>query len=847
MLNKPYTKNKKEVDSKTNSNVKDSLETCSPYFNAIITYPHPSDSNEFPRSEEKKINREVENSYRKKNSSDERSKSLIMENGSYFILPKKTKNLSNQSHLNKMQTDYTKAGENNLNIIKLRDEKNLEIKNVARSTGKNENTDDDKADESKLTTQARTFIPVPLIVPLNAIMNSKPTSSEMFEINSKKENITKSLNNITQKEITMYDKNNLIADQTNLSLQGVETLNSSGPVSEIRISTVEKINHIQILRSIEPQDMSAKQDMIDKLINNHESKNYELDGNQIIKITTSKENFSKSNEDSAEDTKYYLDDQTDFKSGPLLAVREKSLLDIIVDQAESNSPQNQSEKYQDVPFTSQDLSHIWENETKALKSMADVITKRTMLSTNNNDHDEEELLKFEKTEKPAGEVDMKQKTQLFLHETTSKTDLQAGAVTPSNSTKTSTKDVTKEMLFNKEQNVIDYTNVGDAKIPTFFVENKEVQNHGSETRINKNREDSKTQEKIFKNLEKLVLTETNIENKENVEILKSKNTADAISKYDEPSNKNYNLISQKNMINKQNDNLEHIDDFNFNKEEVIKVAFKEECPSFSEDDDITIKGLFPYSKQSISDQSIMGSGSSTYIAGNTSGKEDDKLPKINSKSNPEETIYVQTRENEILNDGALKQIPYMTLQNQKVELKTQFESMNDTGELNIESGQISLNNLPEVWYKASETTPPAMILRKDVVPWKIDLALQSYLDENNEKIIKSFNSTDVPERRLNDAFLVARCYLGDDLNEIKIPIDQDNNLTVKIVNVRAQHRTLVDNENVNLKDEIFEKKKIKMDVPNKSQHLSQASIYGSSKVNDELYRKNKIKINVPGK
>lgn len=94
-------------------------------------------------------------------------------------------------------------------------------------------------------------------------------------------------------------------------------------------------------------------------------------------------------------------------------------------------------------------------------------------------------------------------------------------------------------------------------------------------------------------------------------------------------------------------------------------------------------------------------------------------------------------------------------------------------------------------------------LKKDKI--SVELAFQSYLNDKNERILRSFDAANKPTRLPNDSITVIKSQIRLSSNEIRIPVDSDHDISIQI-------KKSTTNQRVSLSESLgntFEKDKIK--------------------------------------
>ncbi|KAL0831504.1 hypothetical protein ABMA28_002299 [Loxostege sticticalis] len=106
-------------------------------------------------------------------------------------------------------------------------------------------------------------------------------------------------------------------------------------------------------------------------------------------------------------------------------------------------------------------------------------------------------------------------------------------------------------------------------------------------------------------------------------------------------------------------------------------------------------------------------------------------------------------------------------------------------------------------YKASKV-PSKSSLRKDSI--SVDLAFQSYVNDKNERTVKSIDTSLNNARYPDDSITVVQTQLRPGVNEIRIPIDSENEMTIQL------HRTKSPTHHVHMEKEPFQFYKPKVPI-----------------------------------
>lgn len=801
----------KELDTKY-SNETDSLQTSTQYSNSIITYPHISDACELYR--EKEMSREEEPSYKKRHSNDEKLKNCSIDDSSYFIMQKKSKSFSNQSDPSKMQKINTKCTENKHSV--LRDESKLVDKNILDQTKQPERVDN-KTAESVLIASTSS-IPIPLMVTLKSTINDRKENV------IKHEEITIENNSVDCNSALKYTDTNHKTRKIYKQVDELETYDTQTAGDQIiekvlpeiknitavdEISNTKDVNGPQILKIVKSAQnivdniKTLSNSVVTVIIDDVTILKNAVNSKPVISeshLATEKKNsviiseainHPKDNINSFENCSETLVNPNSF---PLVTrTRERSMLNVTTDLAKEMLTQKEISSLmllEHDKFTyllsTEEISQIWENETEPLKSMADVIFSETVPVIK----DVSNL----STEKFSERV---QSISYF------KSDDKTNSISRSaNRPNFHGKDNLNDGEFDNKEKKIDNIN-GDIKIPSINSTSEikstkkiYIQDKSPVTHISNNDRESVTQENVLQPVEKSPIdTEIadNFGNLSNNKLYTIVDTdkAELINKHKDLNKNLIKLNSESDKISSQATTLISISDIYNNEERGIMQNNKTSNASILE-------------KTSVTTDDLISGFESKCLSHETSDKESDNAY---SKSCPnigiEPIAILQDIESDnMLDNVSIIQSPRLFPGKETPQLK----NVDNASHIAFQVDQFSSKDLLK---------QPS--IRKSVILWKMDIAMQSYTNKNYERVIKSFDSDHTPPRQLNDKFLVTRCYMDSDTNEIKIPVDENNDFSLKIIQTKYESRSLAENSYGfgNTAVESHGDKKIQIKVPGK--------------------------------
>ncbi|KAF9810071.1 hypothetical protein SFRURICE_011239 [Spodoptera frugiperda] len=143
---------------------------------------------------------------------------------------------------------------------------------------------------------------------------------------------------------------------------------------------------------------------------------------------------------------------------------------------------------------------------------------------------------------------------------------------------------------------------------------------------------------------------------------------------------------------------------------------------------------------------------------------------------PDECVYPLTKEN--------NNVKIITKQPKPV---TETTDSNDDFR-NIITKRTDATSIPKSSDESAETIKS--VLRKD--PIFVNLGFYSHLNDKNERVIETFDTKHVPNRSPNDLVTIVKSQIRISSNEIKIPVDAEHDMSIRIKKPDTNQRVAID-------------------------------------------------------